>query len=561
MRQHWEIDELLDHWRLDDQEVRLLRNKTGATRLGFAVLLKFFEHEGRFPSGPDEVPVEVVDFIARQLGLSFTALAAYDWSGRSWKAHRAQIRKRFGFRESTEADAEALTAWLADEVWPQAPRREQAEAALWERCRAERVEPPSPGRITRILNSSARRFDDGFAATTLDRLSSGTRDALEKLLVADSVVDSESRSLLAFIKSDPGPVGLESVFVELDKLARLRNLELPAGLFDGVSTKVVRSWRERAAAEAPSTLAAHPERIRLALLAALCWSRQREVTDALVDLLIAVVHKIGVKAERRVERELIADLRAVSGKTTLLFRLAEAALEHPDGIVSEVLYPVIGEQALRDVVREYKTTGPTYRDHVHTYLRASYGGHYRQMLPKILAGLVFRSSNTTHRPVLDALELLARYVGRPERLFPEFEAVPHDGVVPPGWRQCVVHTDGRGVERVNRIAYEICVLQALRDRLRCKEIWVEGADRWRNPDEDLPADFDTNRVEHYQRLRQPLDPSEFIDALRSQLTAGLDALDATLASDAIGPVRVSRHRGGWITVSPFEAQPEPVNLT
>ncbi|MGH2652503.1 MAG: Tn3 family transposase, partial [Actinomycetota bacterium] len=284
------------------------------------------------------------------------------------------------------------------------------------------------------------------------------------------------------------------------------------------------------------------------------------MTDTLVDLLIAVVHKIGAKAERRVERELIADLRAVAGKTNLLFRLAEAALEHPDGIVSEVLYPVIGEQTLRDLVREYKTTGPAYRDHVHTYLRASYGGHYRQMLPKLLAGLVFHSSNTTHRPVLDALDLLARYVGRSERLFPENETVPLEGVVPPGWRQFVVHPDAKGAQRVNRIAYEICVLQALRDRLRCKEIWVEGADRWRNPDEDLPADFDTNRAEHYQRLRQPLDPGDFIDSLRTRLSAGLDALDAALAADPDGPVRISNRRGGWITVTPLDAQPEPVNL-
>lgn len=50
---------------------------------------------------------------------------------------------------------------------------------------------------------------------------------------------------------------------------------------------------------------------------------------------------------------------------------------------------------------------------------------------------------------------------------------------------------------------------ALRDKLRCKEIWVVGADRWRNPDEDLPADFEENRGEHYAKLRKPLDPRRF----------------------------------------------------
>ena len=31
--------------------------------------------------------------------------------------------------------------------------------------------------------------------------------------------------------------------------------------------------------------------------------------------------------------------------------------------------------------------------------------------------------------------------------------------------------------RVLRTVYELCLFRALRERLRCKEIWAEGADR------------------------------------------------------------------------------------
>lgn len=53
--------------------------------------------------------------------------------------------------------------------------------------------------------------------------------------------------------------------------------------------------------------------------------------------------------------------------------------------------------------------------------------------------------------------------------------------------------DKAGNPRVNRITYEICALGALREQLRSKEIWVVGAKRYGNPDEDLPADFNTRR--------------------------------------------------------------------
>jgi hypothetical protein len=47
VRREWELEELIECWTLDEGELRLLANKAGATRLGFALLLKFFEQEAR----------------------------------------------------------------------------------------------------------------------------------------------------------------------------------------------------------------------------------------------------------------------------------------------------------------------------------------------------------------------------------------------------------------------------------------------------------------------------------------------------------------------------------
>jgi len=79
------------------------------------------------------------------------------------------------------------------------------------------------------------------------------------------------------------------------------------------------------------------------------------------------------------------------------------------------------------------------------------------------------------------------------------EDVPFDGVVKNLWRGEVMESDAVGNMRLNRITYEICVLQTLREKLRCKEIWVVGADRYRNPDDDLPADFEPLRGTYMKR--------------------------------------------------------------
>ena len=96
------------------------------------------------------------------------------------------------------------------------------------------------------------------------------------------------------------------------------------------------------------------------------------------------------------------------------------------------------------------------------------------------------------------------------------------------------------------------MFQALREKLRCKEIWVAGAAKWRSPDLDLPADFEANRAENYAQLRKPLDPRRFTGEMREKLGAELSALNDALGRKglAVSPARSQKarralRRGGW----------------
>jgi hypothetical protein len=119
-------EDLIGTWTPVDEDWRLVGNKSGATRLGFSLLLKFFEPEGRYPRGLEELPAVAVDYVAGQVKVDATEFAKYPWQGRfSAKYHRVQIREAFGFREFTRDDEERLTKWLAAEVCPVELRDEQ----------------------------------------------------------------------------------------------------------------------------------------------------------------------------------------------------------------------------------------------------------------------------------------------------------------------------------------------------------------------------------------------------------------------------------------------------
>jgi hypothetical protein len=163
VRQEWEPEDLIEVWTLLEEDQERLRNKSGANRLGFALLLKSFEVEARFPEDAGEIPVPAVSYVAQQVKVPAEEWAAYDWSGRAIKRHRMEIRGAFGFRECTEEDQARLAEWLAVELcgvelngtgrrrrwWPAAAR------TGWSRRRRDRSPGWWAGRSAPSRNGSA----------------------------------------------------------------------------------------------------------------------------------------------------------------------------------------------------------------------------------------------------------------------------------------------------------------------------------------------------------------------------------------------------------------------
>ena len=276
-----------------------------------------------------------------------------------------------------------------------------------------------------------------------------------------------------------------------------------------------------------------------------------------------MVHKIGARSEKKIEKILLEDFKKVSGKNGLLFRVAKAALADPDGSVREVVFPVVDEETLSKVVKEAKSTGAAYQEQVQLKMRSSYVSYYRPVISAVLGSLEFRSNNAAHRPVIRALGLLKAYAGSTKRFYEDDDDVPVEGVVPAGWHELVFNADGKGTGRngsvrIDRVVYELCVLGALRDGLRSKEVWVVGADRYRNPDEDLPADFDERRARYYEALGQPMEADRFVKGLQWDMNKALGMLDENVPYN---PYLRLRERGkARISLSPLPAQPEPPNL-
>ena len=226
MKRHWSRDELTETFTLRPDELALLTSSiTDHNRLGFAVLLKFFEHEGRFPQQSSQVPDALICYLAEQLSVSKEVFHQYNWQGRSIPEHRARIRQWFGFRPYVENDRQPLIDWLCETVLPDNQNMEFLVDAVYQHLRAKHVEPPSPASIERIIRSAIQTYEAWLFDAVCDKLPIATRLALDSLLKPiESSTDDALSIPLHQIRTCQVKASLNSVLQAVVQLERLQQL-------------------------------------------------------------------------------------------------------------------------------------------------------------------------------------------------------------------------------------------------------------------------------------------------------------------------------------------------
>jgi len=329
------------------------------------------------------LPKFIIEYVAKQLQIDGLLFGEYEMTStnRTYFYHKSQIRSFFGFREAKVEDNNKIIEHLYTYSIQNDLDFEHLKCEAYKHFRELCIEPPTSERIERLVKSAIYTYENKFFKNTFQKLSQNTLSKMDYLInnlaaYEEAEFDcnaTENSISLSELRADPGRTGLESVLKEVTKLKTLKQLHLPDDLFKNIPTKILLKYKQRAVSEDLTELRRHPEEIRYTLLAAFFWIRSREITDNLIELLIQIIHRIGVRAERKVDKELLKDFKRVSGKTNLLFQMADLALSNPDGIIKKVLFPIVNENTLKALVKEFKSTGSAYKQKVYTVMRASAG--------------------------------------------------------------------------------------------------------------------------------------------------------------------------------------------
>ncbi|MFB4319887.1 DUF4158 domain-containing protein [Actinomadura sp. 21ATH] len=103
---------------LDDADRELIAKRRGeASRLGFALQVTTARFVGRFLPDPLDVPAEVLDYLAAQLGIAdVSVVKRYTERRQAPFDHQEEIRRAYGLRDFGEAEDE-FAAWVDARAW------------------------------------------------------------------------------------------------------------------------------------------------------------------------------------------------------------------------------------------------------------------------------------------------------------------------------------------------------------------------------------------------------------------------------------------------------------
>lgn len=255
-------------------------------KLAFAILLKFYEREGRPLLNSDSIPLDLLTSLPMQLDCDIEDCEGFDWEGSTAKRFRQKVRGFLGYRKARLSDVQGLTNYLIKRICDDGLTLSQCRMETDIYFKTQKLEPFKSDVTDTRVKRAYHHFEKRFFEATLTALSSHSKTTLDQLIDSDDDLPVTQKSEILYlrhIKQETKGSRKNNVEFEIKKLQCLRNLQLPQDLFQGFSPKLIKKYFLRVNSESPSHIKHHSESIRLSTLAAFCHHRSQQITDTLVD--------------------------------------------------------------------------------------------------------------------------------------------------------------------------------------------------------------------------------------------------------------------------------------
>ncbi len=542
---------LYEHFKLTAKELNHIDSiKSSSNRLCYAILLKSTIFLGYVPQKKEDIPDTIINYIAEQLELKAELNKKIEWKNATWYRNAKNVKTYIGLRPFSNNIMVKLFNISLNNYASGYTKNKNMTFCI-EKCNRELIELPPEKVLRRINNSAYRKFFDQLYKKTQKQLGSKTIRLLDLCIYSDN-----KESSFNSLKSLPGKPGVETLLKEIKKLNYIRSFEINKKIYRTMNKGLVKEFSRRIKGDDLNRLKNRISKRRHTQLGAYLYMLESTVTDDIVKIFLEMIRKIEKRADTIIEKSLKKHVKKLYNKNAILYKTAKAIINNPEGIIQEVIFPKVSLETFKELLSEHNNdTLCEYEEYRSTMMKTRYIGHYRKILCPILETLSFKTNNPLHEPLIRALEIVKKYAGKSLRFYPEKEVVP-DELLTPRWKD-IIFTKDKVRKRVIKHYFELCVLDKLEKAIKCKEVWIEGAKEFGNPDVDLPQNWSECRLQYYDRHNIPEECKDLIDTIKEKMASSLRSADNYFSKKS--DVYVYQHRNrenGYFRVPAIEKRDE-----
>jgi len=540
-------------------EVDWCKTKLGINnQIAFGLMLAHFKIFVKFPSIDDKpLPMHLLTQTVEMLGFELLSSFSFDWSSRTAKRYRNEIREYLGFREVTENDAHVFITYLIEDILPKHPSHCTLSKQVKKYFQEQKIEIFKSKKLKRYIASAKHQFEQLFFQSIFDHLSRDERNYINQVLTEDKADKSNNIISLVDLKKDMPGARLKNINSAIKKIQQCNKIAVPDELFKSVDRKLLLKYYDRIMALSPSNISEFSIKTKYATMAIFCYIRSQLMLDSLADAFIKLIHRMRTNAESHVDGTILKEVKRVNGKFDILEKLAVTTAHNPKAIIEDTVYPEVSKETLLELIEDLSQRGKWYQKQVQNKIHSNYAHGSRNTLLPILEVFRLKEDHIIYKPILEAIAFIQQHWEGSDTEYYS-KAPPIDNIIPKAW-ESMVFDEVDGKVKVNKYNYEIAVLEQVKSFIGFKAIWIESTYRYRDPNEDIPQDFEKNKEYYYNLLNLPSEAKAFTKKSKQSLKHNLKTLNVSILDNSLVRIKESSTNRN-ITITPSPAQDEPTNI-
>lgn len=449
----------------------IMKHRKEENKLGFALQLAALRYPGWSYSSNKSIPIEIVKYIAKQVGTVPKALKLYSLRNNTSRDHIREIKREYGYKSFSANNYKVLLKYIINLAFENNDSLFLMKKSI-EYLRKKKVILPAITTLENLVWEAKNKSERLVINIIVNSLNTIQRKKLDDIVFLHSE-KLKGKTILGWLKEPIGAPSPDNFLKVIEKLEYIRSLKLENIQLTKVHQNKINQIYSLGQRYEPYAFREFNIDKRHALLSIFLLNLSRDLTDKafeIHDRLIITLMAKGRKAQEELQKQ---NGKKINEKIIQFTNIGKALIKAKENNLDpyKVIEEIMDWSTLVKSIEEAKTlTRPEDYDYL-DLLHRRYS-FLRRYTPKLLKVLEFQSTKLDE-PILESIKIIKSLNESGKRKVPDNSPVDF---ISKRWKNHIFENDGS----INRHYYEMAVLTELRDRVKAGDISISGSKQYKD---------------------------------------------------------------------------------